>query len=123
MAAALARPTIPLLAAVVDGEQTLADGLAEAERTDIIRVTGDLIGFSHPLLASTIYDSVTAIGPPSTPHAAGGDRWWMPRNAHCIRLWAPPGRIRRWPRRSRPLLDRHSAAERSMPPRSSSNRR
>ena len=61
VAAALARPTIPLLAAVVDGQQALADGLAEAERADIVRLSGDVIGFSHPLLASTIYDSVTAL--------------------------------------------------------------
>ena len=61
VAAALARPTVPLLAAVVEDQQTLADGLAEAERADIIRISGDVIGFSHPLLASTIYDSVTAL--------------------------------------------------------------
>jgi DNA-binding CsgD family transcriptional regulator len=61
VAAALARPTISVLAEVVVGQASVSEGLSEAERAEVIRVVGDRVVFSHPLLATTIYGSVPAL--------------------------------------------------------------
>ncbi|MGH2736191.1 MAG: ATP-binding protein [Actinomycetota bacterium] len=58
VAASLSRPTPSLIAAVLeDRDRTLAD-LEEARRADILEGL-DIITFSHPLLASTLYSGTT----------------------------------------------------------------
>ena len=53
--ASSAHPTIPLIESVEEG-----GGLAEAEEAGIVQVRGTAIEFTHPLLASTIYESAPA---------------------------------------------------------------
>jgi DNA-binding CsgD family transcriptional regulator len=53
--ASSAHPTTPLIDSVEEGS-----GLAEAEDAGIVQVRGSAIEFTHPLLASTIYESASA---------------------------------------------------------------
>jgi DNA-binding CsgD family transcriptional regulator len=53
--ASSAHPTTPLIDAVEEGS-----GLAEAEDAGIVQVRGAAIEFTHPLLASAIYESASA---------------------------------------------------------------
>jgi len=53
--AALARPTMAVVEAV---HSSAADDLARAERAGIIRMDGDRVGFTHPLLASAAYGGI-----------------------------------------------------------------
>ena len=55
LVASSAHPTIPLIDSVEEG-----GGLAEAEDAGIVQVRGTAIEFTHPLLASAIYESASA---------------------------------------------------------------
>ena len=59
-AAALSRPTVNALEAAVGSDLDLEAALAEAEAADVLLSDGDRLRFAHPLLASTIYGSLTA---------------------------------------------------------------
>ena len=56
LAASSAQPTVPL----VEGVEGGAAGLAEAESAGIVLVHGTEIEFTHPLFASTVYETATA---------------------------------------------------------------
>jgi DNA-binding CsgD family transcriptional regulator len=68
LAASSAQPTVPL----VEGVEGGAAGLAEAESAGIVLVHGTTIEFTHPLFASTVYESATARDR-RTAHAALAD--------------------------------------------------
>ncbi|MGZ8583620.1 MAG: hypothetical protein ACXWXG_09870, partial [Actinomycetota bacterium] len=53
LAAATTRPTVHVLRAATPNAQ--ADLLGPAEDADVVRVRGDEVTFTHPLLASTVY--------------------------------------------------------------------
>ena len=55
LVASSAHPTVPLIDSVEEG-----GGLAEAEDAGIVQVRGTAIEFTHPLLASAIYESASA---------------------------------------------------------------
>ena len=54
-AAAATRPTMELVVGSAGDPDHALAGIAEAEEADIIRVDGERIDFSHPLLGSTVY--------------------------------------------------------------------
>ena len=56
LVAASAHPTIPL----VEGIEGGSAGLAEAENAGIVLVRGTAIEFTHPLFASTVYETASA---------------------------------------------------------------
>jgi DNA-binding CsgD family transcriptional regulator len=56
LAASSAQPTVPL----VEGVEGGTEGLAEAENAGIVVVHGTAIEFTHPLLASTVYETASA---------------------------------------------------------------
>jgi DNA-binding CsgD family transcriptional regulator len=60
-AAALAKPTLPLLEAAVGDGQRVAVALEKAARAGVIELDGTRVRFSHPLLASVLYEDA---GPP-----------------------------------------------------------
>lgn len=59
-AAALSRPTVDVLEAALGSEIDVDAALLEAEDAGILVSDGDRLRFSHPLLASTLYGSLTA---------------------------------------------------------------
>ena len=59
-AAALSRPTADGVEAAVGSDVDVDAALAEAEAAGVLISDGDRLRFSHPLLASTIYGSLTA---------------------------------------------------------------
>lgn len=65
LAASSAQPTVPLIEGIEGGSA----GLAEAESAGIVEVHGSAIEFTHPLLASTVYETVSA-SDRHTAHAA-----------------------------------------------------
>jgi DNA-binding CsgD family transcriptional regulator len=58
-AAALSRPTAEVLAAALGSEMDVEKALIEAEDADVLVSETDRLRFSHALLASTIYGSLT----------------------------------------------------------------
>jgi Cdc6-like AAA superfamily ATPase len=54
LAAALARPSLPLVRAAMNHEAA-DDGIRQAVAADVLRTGGDEISFSHPLLAAECY--------------------------------------------------------------------
>jgi DNA-binding CsgD family transcriptional regulator len=56
LAASSAHPTVPL----VEGVEGGSAGLAEAESAGIVHLRGTTIEFTHPLFASTVYDTASA---------------------------------------------------------------
>lgn len=67
-AAALARPTVAVLAAAHGDEQLVATALEDAMRAEVVEVHGQRVRFVHPLLASACYDEA----PPWRRRAAHG---------------------------------------------------
>ena len=61
-AAALSHPTSQTVAAAVGSDLDLEDALLEADEAGILISDGDRLRFSHPLLATAIYGSLTAGG-------------------------------------------------------------
>jgi DNA-binding CsgD family transcriptional regulator len=59
-AAALATPTISVIARVTGRRDERVPALAKAEAAGVIELDGDLIRFTHPLLASAVYAEATA---------------------------------------------------------------
>ncbi|HEX4724355.1 MAG TPA: LuxR family transcriptional regulator [Pseudonocardiaceae bacterium] len=63
VAAALAGPTVELIEAAVDATPAALDGLLEdAEQWDVIRLDGNRVRFTHPLLATGIYTAASPAG-------------------------------------------------------------
>ena len=60
-AAALSRPTAPILEAALGSDHDVASALLEAEAAGVLVLAEDRVRFSHPLLASTIYGSSTGV--------------------------------------------------------------
>jgi DNA-binding CsgD family transcriptional regulator len=56
--AALSRPTLSLMSTATVNESTSIDA---AERAGIVEVDGEQVRFTHPLFASTVYESATAL--------------------------------------------------------------
>ena len=65
LAASSAQPTVPFIEGIEGG----AVGLAEAETAGIVEVHGSTIEFTHPLLASAVYENASA-SDRRTAHAA-----------------------------------------------------
>ena len=59
-AAALSRPTAEIVEAALGSDLDVDAALLEAEEAGVLVSDGDRLRFSHPLLASTIYGSLTA---------------------------------------------------------------
>ena len=59
-AAALSRPTAETVGAAVGSDLDVDAALLEAEEAGVLVSDGDRLRFSHPLLASAIYGSLTA---------------------------------------------------------------
>jgi DNA-binding CsgD family transcriptional regulator len=57
VASALARPTIQLLTSAIGDAERVRLGLANAESAGILELRGDLVAFSHPLLAAALYET------------------------------------------------------------------
>ena len=53
--AAATRPTMELVVGSAEDPDHALTGIAKAEEADIVRVAGERIDFSHPLLGSTVY--------------------------------------------------------------------
>jgi DNA-binding CsgD family transcriptional regulator/Cdc6-like AAA superfamily ATPase len=64
-AAALARPTLELIAAARDGSDAAVDALHAAAAADVVVLSGSRVRFSHPLLAALCYEQA----PPSRRRA------------------------------------------------------
>jgi len=60
-AAALSRPTVPILEAAFGSDHDVDAALVEAEAAGVLVQDDDRLRFSHPLLASTIYGSSTGV--------------------------------------------------------------
>ena len=60
--AATARPTEDLVVAVAERQHRAPAGMRSAEEAGVLQRTGDRLGFTHPLLGSTVYAE-------ATPHA------------------------------------------------------
>jgi DNA-binding CsgD family transcriptional regulator len=58
VAAAAARPTEKLVIAAAASPERAPTGLDVAEKADVILIEGDEVSFTHPLLASTVYNTV-----------------------------------------------------------------
>jgi DNA-binding CsgD family transcriptional regulator len=67
-AAALARPTVAVLAAAHGDERRVVSALEHAMRAEVVGVDGERVRFVHPLLASACYDDA----PPWRRRAAHG---------------------------------------------------
>jgi DNA-binding CsgD family transcriptional regulator len=52
---AATRPTVELVVGPAENRAEAQAGLAEAEAADVVRLTGERIDFTHPLLGSTVY--------------------------------------------------------------------
>lgn len=57
-ASALSQPTMMLLTALL-GSTTVVEGVAEAREANVIALDGDVIRFTHPLLAAELYRGVS----------------------------------------------------------------
>jgi DNA-binding CsgD family transcriptional regulator len=62
IAAAASRPTEELVASVSGPVPDVADVLARAERAGVLRLGGGRVRFTHPLLASTVYEAASDEG-------------------------------------------------------------
>ena len=63
-AAALSRPTAEILDAALGRDVDVAAALLELEEAGLLAPDDDRLRFSHPLLASAIYGSLTGRSPP-----------------------------------------------------------
>ena len=61
VAAALSRPTLQTVEAATGSDHDVQSALEEAEAAGVLRLDGDRLQFSHPLLASTIYAASTGV--------------------------------------------------------------
>jgi DNA-binding CsgD family transcriptional regulator len=60
LAAALSRPTVPLVVAAATYPGSVADELALAAGAGIVQVWGDEIGFVHPLFSSAVHEEASS---------------------------------------------------------------
>lgn len=60
LAAAVPEPTLDLLQRAAPGGASPSAAVASAERAGVVEVTGDRVGFAHPLFASTLYHELPA---------------------------------------------------------------
>src|SRR5205807_2569072 len=72
VAAALANPTVEVLAAASD--PGAGAGLREAEPAGLIEIDGGRVPFAHPPLASAVYSSAPPDARPGRHPARGGHR-------------------------------------------------
>ena len=57
--AAATRPTMDLVREAAEHPERASAGIAEAEEAGILRIAGDRIDFTHPLLGSTVYSAAS----------------------------------------------------------------
>ena len=58
--ASVSRPTVSLLDRALGDKKVMTTGMDEARRADVLELDGDLLRFTHPLFASTIYEETDA---------------------------------------------------------------